>query len=245
VGLHVTQIKRYESGATQPSLEALKKIALSLGVTTDFLLFDEDERGPDDELRLQFDVIARLDEEERRVIRELIDGMIIKYQAKRNAQRFPADFMFQLDADEFAALRSQTVISNAAGPGRGGRRTAPYAFTEQGVAMLSSVLGSERAVAVNIEIMRTFVRVRALAATHQDLAKRLAELEMKTDSLELSHDTFSRNTRNQLRQVFEAIRELMTPPAPPKRPIGFVRSEDKKNKPAGRAASKAATRKKA
>jgi transcriptional regulator with XRE-family HTH domain len=83
VGLHVTQIKRYESGATQPSLEALKKIALSLGVTTDFLLFDEAERGPDDELRLQFDVIARLDEEERRVIRELIDGMIIKYQARR------------------------------------------------------------------------------------------------------------------------------------------------------------------
>jgi hypothetical protein len=152
---------------------------------------------------------------------------------KRNAQRFPADFMFQLDADEWDSLRSQTVISNAGGVGvgRGGRRTAPYAFTEQGVAMLSSVLSSERAVAVNIEIMRTFVRVRELAATHQDLAKRLAELELKTEGLELTHDAFSRNTRNQLKQVFDAIRELMTPPDPPKRPIGFITPEDKPSKP--------------
>lgn len=90
VGLHVTQIKRYESGATQPSLEALKKIAVTLGVTTDFLLFDDTERGPDDELRLQFDVIARLDDEEKRVIRELIDGMILKYQARRWAGSAPA-----------------------------------------------------------------------------------------------------------------------------------------------------------
>lgn len=93
--------------------------------------------------------------------------------------------------------------------------------------MLSSVLSSERAVAVNIEIMRTFVRVRALATTHRDLAKRLAELEMKTESIELSHDTFSRNTRLQLKQVFDAIHELMTPPDSPKRPIGFVPPEDK------------------
>lgn len=89
---------------------------------------------------------------------------------KRNAERFPPDFMFRLSADESLALRSQTVTSNA---GRGGRRTAPYAFTEQGVAMLSSVLGSTRAIGVNIEIMRTFVRVRELAVTHHDLAKRL------------------------------------------------------------------------
>ena len=93
--------------------------------------------------------------------------------------------------------------------------------------MLSSVLGSTRAIAVNIEIMRTFVRVRALAATHGDLAKRLAELEDKTDALAMSHDTFSRNARNQLKQVFETLRELMTPPDPPKRPIGFVTDEDK------------------
>ena len=96
---------------------------------------------------------------------------------------------------------------------------------------MSSVLSSERALAVNIEIMRTFVRVRELAATHQDLAKRLAELEMKTESLELSHDTFSRNTRMQLKQVFDAIRELMTPPDPPKQPIGFVPPQDKSKGP--------------
>lgn len=89
VGLHVTQIKRYEAGATQPSLEALKKIAITLGITTDFLLFDNTERNPDDELRLQFDVITRLDEEEKRIIRELIDGMILKYQARRWAGSAP------------------------------------------------------------------------------------------------------------------------------------------------------------
>jgi hypothetical protein len=75
------------------------------------------------------------------------------------------------------------------------------------------------------------VRVRELAATHQDLAKRLAELELKTEGLELTHDAFSRNTRNQLKQVFEAMRELMTPPEPPKRPIGFITPEDKPAKP--------------
>ena len=160
-----------------------------------------------------------------------VETRAVVQAVKRNAQRFPADFMFQLSPEEWDSLRSQTVISNASGPGRGGRRTAPYAFTEQGVAMLSSVLSSERAVAVNIEIMRTFVRVRELAATHQDLAKRLAELEMKTESIELSHDTFSRNTRAQLKQVFDAIRELMTPPDPPKQPIGFVPPQDKSKGP--------------
>ena len=140
---------------------------------------------------------------------------------KRNLARFPEDFMFQLSDQEFTALTSQTVISNAAGSGRGGRRTAPYAFTEQGVAMLSSVLSSQRAVAVNIEIMRTFVQVRAMASTHADLAKRLGELELKTEALELSHDAFSRNTRVKLKQVLDTLRELMTPP-------------DKKAKPQGR-----------
>lgn len=146
---------------------------------------------------------------------------------KRNLARFPEDFMFQLSAEEFANLRSQSVISSA---GHGGRRTAPYAFTEQGVAMLSTVLGSPRAIAVNIEIMRTFVRVRALAATHGDLAKRLAELEDKTEALAMNHDTFSHNTRAQLKKVFDALRELMTPPDPPKRPIGFINPEDKGSK---------------
>ncbi len=159
---------------------------------------------------------------------------VLVQAVKRNLVRFPEDFMFQLAAEEFAALRSQSVTSNASGPpGRGGRRTAPYAFTEQGVAMLSSVLGSPRAIAVNIEIMRTFVRVRALAATHGDLAKRLAELEEKTEALAMNHDTFSRNTRAQLKKVFDALRELMTPPDPPKRPIGFVTPEDKGKKTSG------------
>lgn len=96
--------------------------------------------------------------------------------------------------------------------------------------MLSTVLGSPCAIAVNIEIMRTFVRVRALAATNRDLAKRLAELEDKTEALAMNHDTSSRNTRAQLKQVFDALRELMTPPDPPKRPIGFVTPEDKGSK---------------
>lgn len=124
----------------------------------------------------------------------------------RNRPRFPDDFMFQLSEDEFRHLRSQPGISN---PGRGGRRYRPYAFTEQGVAMLSSVLRSERAVQVNIEIMRAFVRLRQLLASHEDLAQRLDELEQKYDE--------------QFKVVFEAIRQLMTPPAPPQRQIGFQR----------------------
>jgi ORF6N domain len=160
-----------------------------------------------------------------------VETRVLVQAVKRNLARFPEDFMFQLSGQEWAALRSQSVISNT--EGRGGRRTAPYAFTEQGVAMLSTVLGSPRAIAVNIEIMRTFVRVRALAATHGDLAKRLADLEDKTEALAMNHDTFSRNTRNQLKQVFDALRELMTPPDPPKRPIGFINPEDKSSKKPG------------
>ena len=90
-----------------------------------------------------------------------VQTKVLVQAVKRNLSRFPADFMFQLSSDEFKTLRSQTVTSKNA---RGGRRTAPYAFTEQGVAMLSSVLNSPRAIGVNIEIMRTFVRVRELAA---------------------------------------------------------------------------------
>ena len=165
-----------------------------------------------------------------------VETKVLVQAIKRNVERFPADFMFQLTAEEYSALMSQFVTSNA---GQGGRRYAPYAFTEQGVAMLSSVLNSTRAIAINIEIMRAFVQVRAFAATHQDLAKQLAERQDKTESLAMSHDTFSRNTRAQLKQMFDAIRELMTPPEPTKRPIGFVTPEDKSK------GSKAARRKKA
>ena len=152
---------------------------------------------------------------------------------KRNLERFPEDFMFQLDAGEWSALRSQSVTSNERPTGRGGRRYAPYAFTEQGVAMLSSVLGSPQAVQVNIAIMRAFVKLREMAMTHNDLARQLDALEEKTGLLASQHDSFARNTRAQLKQVFEAIRELMTPPEPPKkRPIGFVTSEEKPKKDA-------------
>jgi hypothetical protein len=139
---------------------------------------------------------------------------------KRNLARFPFDFMFQLTAEEFSFLRSQTVTSKNSG--RGGRRTAPYAFSEQGVAMLSSVLSSPRAIDVNIEIMRTFVRVRELALVHTDLAERLTELEQKAELTAMQHDTFSRNTRNQLKQVFDALRDLMSQHVADARPIGFT-----------------------
>ena len=123
---------------------------------------------------------------------------------KRNAERFPGDFMFQLSPEEVTRLRFQIGTSK---PGRGGRRYAPYAFTEQGVAMLSGVLRSPRAVRVNIEIMRAFVRLRSMLAAHSDLARRL-------DAMERTYD-------EQFRTVFEAIRKLMTPPAPPRKRIGF------------------------
>jgi hypothetical protein len=123
---------------------------------------------------------------------------------KRNLDRFPSDFMYQLTHQEFTDLRSQFVTSKT---GRGGRRYAPYAFTENGVAMLSSVLRSKRAIAVNIEIMRTFTRLRALLASHKELAHRLDELERKYDK--------------QFASVFEAIRKLMTPPTTPQPEMGY------------------------
>lgn len=121
---------------------------------------------------------------------------------------------------------------------RGKRGPVPPVNAGQDPTLFAGVLGSPRAIAVNIEIMRTFVRVRALAATHGDLAKQLAELEDKTEALAMNHDTFSRNTRNQLKQVFDALRELMTPPDPPKRPIGFIAPEDKGKKTSSQAKHK-------
>lgn len=132
---------------------------------------------------------------------------------KRHAARFPADFMFRLNAEEFVALRSQTVTSNT---GRGGRRYLPYVFTEQGVAMLSSVLNSPRAIAVNIEIMRAFVRLREAIAGNQELARKFDELERRVTRKLESHD-------QAIAGILRAIRELMAPPPePPRRPIGFA-----------------------
>jgi hypothetical protein len=122
---------------------------------------------------------------------------------RRNADRFPEDFMFQLSALEFRNLRFQSVTSSS----WGGRRYRPFAFTEQGVAMLSSVLRSTRAVQVNIAIMRAFVKLREIIASHHDLARRLEEMESHYDA--------------QFRAVFDAIRELMKPPEKPRRRIGF------------------------
>ena len=130
-------------------------------------------------------------------------------QVRRNLRRFPEDFMFQLSKEELENWRSQFATSNPTA--KMGLRRPPYAFTEQGVAMLSSVLNSDRAVEVNIAIMRAFVRLREIMSTHKDLARKLAELERKLGE----HD-------EKFAVVFEAIRQLMAPPAAPKKPrIGF------------------------
>lgn len=131
---------------------------------------------------------------------------------RRNILRFPADFMFQLTSEESENLRSQFVISSW-----GGRRYLPYVFTEQGVAMLSSVLKSDRAIQVNIAIMRAFVKLRELLATHRELAQRLEELERKFQR----HD-------GQIREVFDAIRALLAAQTnPPERSFGFRVQSDK------------------
>lgn len=126
---------------------------------------------------------------------------------KRNPARFPDDFMFQLTTEESESLRSQIVTSNG---GRGGRRYLPYVFTEQGVAMLSSVLKSERAILANVAIMRAFVALRRAATSYAALSRRLDELERKHGV----HD-------EKLKIVFTAIRELMEPPKKDRRKIGF------------------------
>jgi len=131
---------------------------------------------------------------------------ILNQAVKRNPERFPGDFMFQLTPEEAACLRSQTVTLE---PGRGRhRKYLPYVFTEQGVAMLSSVLRSRRAIAVNVEIMRAFVRLRRILASRKELSRRLDELEKRYDA--------------QFKGVFDALRELMEPPPePPRERIGF------------------------
>jgi ORF6N domain len=143
-----------------------------------------------------------------------VETKVLNQAVARNRERFPDDFMFQLNREELDNLKSQFVTSSW-----GGIRTPPYAFTEQGVAMLSSVLHSRRAVAVNIEIMRAFVRLRQLLATNTELARKLDALEKKYDA--------------QFKVVFDAIRQLMSPEVRPRREIGFhVKNDD--NKPRAR-----------
>src|SRR6266699_6857661 len=164
-----------------------------------------------------------------------VEARALNQAVARNRKRFPADFMFQLTPREYESLRSQTVISKEGGStddvsqsvmsslgrrherlrsqivtsktGRGGRRYRPYAFTEQGVAMLSSVLRSQRAVMVNLGIMRAFVRLRQMLVSHRSLARKLAEMEKRYDA--------------QFKVVFDAIRELMEPAKKPRKRIGF------------------------
>jgi len=132
-----------------------------------------------------------------------VETKVLNQAVKRNIERFPNDFMFQLSEEEFDFLRSQSVTSSQ----WGGRRYPPYAFTEQGVAMLSSVLRSRRAVLVNIEIMRAFVRLRQILSSHAELARKLNELEKRYDT--------------QFKVVFEKIKKLMTPPELKRKRIGF------------------------
>ncbi|MEW6068275.1 MAG: ORF6N domain-containing protein [Nitrospirota bacterium] len=133
---------------------------------------------------------------------------VLLQAVKRNIKRFPSDFMFQLKKEEFNNLRSQFVTSSS----WGGRRYLPYAFTENGIAMLSSVLNSERAIQVNIQIMRTFTKLREMLMTHKDLKRKIEEMEKKYDY--------------QFKIVFDAIKQLLEPPKKPKKRIGFLADKE-------------------
>ncbi|MEO0123725.1 MAG: ORF6N domain-containing protein [candidate division WOR-3 bacterium] len=137
-----------------------------------------------------------------------VEVRVLIQAVKRNKERFPPDFMFQLSDEEFKTLKSQIVISSWGGI----RRANPYAFTEQGVAMLSSVLRSKRAIQVNIAIMRAFVRLRQILATHKELIHKLSELERKIEK----HDV-------EIKAIFDAMRQLMTPPEKSDKRIGFIK----------------------
>ena len=139
-----------------------------------------------------------------------VETRVLVQAVKRNLKRFPADFMFQLTDEEWLALRSQNVTSK----GRGGRRYAPYAFTEHGALMLSSVLNSETAAEVGIMVVRTFVQLREMLSTHKELAAKLEALERKVGG----HG-------QAIAGLIDAIRQLMAPPAQNKRPIGFIATD--------------------
>ncbi len=133
-----------------------------------------------------------------------VETRVLNQAVSRNKERFPKDFMFQLTKEELENWKSQIVMSN---PEKMGLRRKPYAFTEQGVAMLSSVLNSKRAIQVNIQIMRTFTKLREILLTHADLRRKIASMERKYDQ--------------QFKVVFDAIKQLLEQPEKPKRPIGF------------------------
>lgn len=145
---------------------------------------------------------------------------------RRNRARFPADFMFPLSNQDLASLRSQIATLKT---GRGQHsKYPPYAFTEHGAIMAATILNSPRATEVSVFIVRAFVQLREMLATHKVLAAKLEELEHKTEALALRHDSLAANTRAQFRQVLDALRELMAPPEPTRQPIGFISPEDRK-----------------
>jgi len=138
-----------------------------------------------------------------------VETRALNQAVKRNIRRFPEDFMFQLAKEEMENWKSQIVTSNK---DKMGLRKMPYVFTENGVAMLSSVLNSERAITVNIQIMRTFTKIRELLATHKELQKKIEDMEKKYDQ--------------QFKIVFDAIKQLLTPPEKKRQMIGFGRESD-------------------
>ncbi len=148
-------------------------------------------------------------------------------QVKRNRERFPADFMFQLTLAE----KTEVVAKCDHLAKLKFSRSLPFAFTEHGAIQAANVLASHQAVEMGIFVVRAFIQLRMAAALHADLASRLNDLERKTESLAASQEAFSQETRWQLRQLVDALRGLMTPPDPPRRPIGFVPPQEKNGKP--------------
>jgi ATP-dependent Clp protease ATP-binding subunit ClpA len=142
-------------------------------------------------------------------------------QVRRNAKRFPEDFMFQLNASETAALRSQIATSNALPRRRGGRRYLPHAFTEHGAIMAATILNSPRSVEMSVYVVRAFVQLREALASNKDLARRLVQLETRLDKKLAAHD-------EAIAAILSAIRRLMNPPPPKRRGIGFTASLDEK-----------------
>lgn len=145
-----------------------------------------------------------------------VKPIALRQQVKRNKKRFPNDFMFQLTKKEVTLLVSQFVIPSKRNLGG----YLPYAFTEQGIAMLSSILNSERAILINIQIMRTFTRLRKILATHTQLRKKIEKIE-KTMKITNKHN------HNQFQIVFDILKQILKPPVKPKRKIGFI--QDKQN----------------
>jgi len=143
-----------------------------------------------------------------------VDTRVLNQAVRRNPDKFPPDFMFPLTSEEFSGLISQIVTSNV---GRGGRRKLPLAFTEHGALMAASVLNSPRAVEVSVYVVRAFVRMREMLAAHEELSEKLAELESRVDG----HD-------ENISALMEAIRQLLAPPDPPHRGIGFRVRERKR-----------------